>query len=210
MAMMQVFLAGGPVMFPLLLCSMITLAVIIERGLFWWRVRMNHRPDTVARLARNNGATESDSDWGKDVVARVLNAGCQGPVSEATLRMQVAAGKQLSAVGRNLGVLDTMVALAPLLGIFGTVLGIIQSFQLLGEASLTDPVSASRGLAQALITTAFGLAIAMPSLIAFKYFQTKALKLQQAIEERCTELEHALGIASQGLSHRTVPELQHE
>lgn len=210
--MLQIFLAGGPVMYPLLLCSIITLTVIVERGLFWLRVRRNRRPDAVARLARHTGQEElqPSSEMRNDMIGEVLVAGLNGPRAEAPWRMQVAATEKLFAASRNLTLLNTMVALAPLLGIFGTVLGIIQSFQLLGEAAMTDPVSASKGLAQALITTAFGLAIAMPSLIAFKYFQSKALLLQQQIEERTAELEFSLGIATVDSLRSASPELQVE
>lgn len=193
--MMQIFLAGGPVMYPLLLCSVIALAVIIERSLFWLAVARHRQPEMVTRLVQADlddpGASGASL---KDLVAQVLVAGRRGPRMRASLRMQMAAHAVLSRLTRNLAVLSTLVSLAPLLGIFGTVLGIIQSFKLMGGAQLAEPGAASIGLAQALITTAFGLAIAMPSLIAFKFFHLKALKLQHDIEERCTELEHALGI----------------
>jgi len=207
----DIFLAGGPVMYPLLLCSVIALAVIIERSLFWWRIRMNRKPHEVAQLInQRDKSAHLPAAAQRDPVVSVLLAGLEGPLEKASLHMQVAAGKQLTSMCRNLGFLNTMVALAPLLGIFGTVLGIIQSFQLLGEATLADPVAASRGLAQALITTAFGLAIAMPCLVAYKIFQTKVLKLQQMLEENSTELEYSLGLATKIPNLSVAPELQQE
>ena len=80
--------------------------------------------------------------------------------------MQLAAKREVDRMIRYQGTLKIMVSLTPLLGIFGTVLGIIESFSLLGDHALVDPIAASSGLAEALITTASGLAIAMLSLIA--------------------------------------------
>lgn len=204
--MIPVFLAGGPVMWLLLACSVITLAVIIERALFWSRIALDRSPQQSRELRR--GRPLSDAEDSPDPVVRVLASGAGSPDAEASWRMQTAATREIGRACRNLGVLNTMVALAPLLGIFGTVLGIIQSFQLLGEASLADPVAASRGLAQALLTTAFGLAIAMPSLIAFKYFQARAIRLQQEIEEQATALEITRGLERTETARAPAPELQ--
>lgn len=102
--------------------------------------------------------------------------------------MQLSADEAAEIAERNLEMLSTMVTLTPLLGIFGTVLGIIESFQLLGAAPIQDPVAASGGLAKALLTTAFGLAIAMPCLIAHRYFQLRALALRRELERRCNAL----------------------
>jgi len=212
--MIQIFQAGGPVMWPLLLCSVITVAVIIERSLFWSRMAACRRPNAVAALIRkrDRAASGDFAEAERDPVGRILVAGLHGPPAQAPPRMRATAATQLTAMTRYLSLLNTMVALTPLLGIFGTVLGIIQSFQLLGDATLADPVAASRGLAQALITTAFGLAIAMPSLVAFKYFQSKVLEFQQRLETRCTELEYSLGLtegsSEQDLVRTDVPELQ--
>lgn len=192
--MIEIFWAGGPIMLPLLLCSVITLGVITERALYWWRVAASRRTEVVSTFARQGGHVDPETlaEVSKDPVGRVLAAAVQGPAAQANWRMRLAATEQLSAMTRYLVILNTMVALAPLLGIFGTVLGIIQSFQLLGEAALADPIAASRGLAQALITTAFGLAIAMPSLIAYKYFHSRALEFQQALDAHGPELESSL------------------
>ena len=191
----EIFLAGGPVMYPLLLCSVITLAVIIDRTFFWLRHRHSRHPDLVAELCHcaKNGQRASCEDTA-DLIARVLLEGLESTRAEASWRMQQAGALEAAKVTHNLGILNTMVSLAPLLGIFGTVLGIIESFQLLGDAALIDPVAASGGLAQALITTAFGLGIAMPSLIAYTIFQSKAEQLRFQMETHATELELALGL----------------
>ena len=194
--MTEIFLAGGPVMYPLLLCSVITLAVIIDRTFFWLRHGNGRRPDQIADLCTvaTNGQQTVPDGIHADLISRVLVEGLMSTRAEASWRMQQAGAQEAGKMSRHLGVLNTMVSLAPLLGIFGTVLGIIESFQLLGDASLIDPVAASGGLAQALITTAFGLGIAMPSLIAFKIFESKSTRLCYELETCCTELELSLGL----------------
>ena len=194
--MAEIFFAGGPVMYPLLLCSIITLAIIIDRTLFWLRYRNGARPELIAELCNSvrGGSWSRPDDTDADLIARVLIKGLESPPAKAYWCMQQAAAKEAELVSSYLVVLSTMVSLAPLLGIFGTVLGIIESFQLLGDSALIDPVAASGGLAQALITTAFGLGVAMPSLIAYKVFALKSSKLRYELEARCTELELSLGL----------------
>ncbi len=194
--MIEIFYAGGPVMYPLLLCSVITVAIIFERSFFWLRCRNGRRPELITELCSRteNGQQEFSDGINSDIVARVLIEGLESPLSEMSWRLQQAAVREAVEVNRYLDVLNTMVSLAPLLGIFGTVLGIIESFQLLGDASLIDPVAASGGLAQALITTAFGLGIAMPSLIAYQIFQSKSANLRFEMETHATELELSLGL----------------
>lgn len=169
--MLELFRAGGPVMYPLLACSVVAVAVIFERGIFWWRVLSGR----------------------DDVAGRVLAAADEGPRAEAPRRLRLAAEREAAGLQRYLSVLNTMVSLAPLLGIFGTVLGIMDSFRVLDS---TMPETARQGLAQALLTTAFGLAIAMVSLIAYKVFHGRVVRLRHEIEIRSTELEIARGLAA--------------
>jgi len=194
--MIELFLAGGPVMYPLLLCSVIALAIIFERTLFWWQHRNNQRPELINKLCHyaQNRLLNRPDESRPDLIARVLIKGLDCSRSEATWRMQIAAEHEWSQVTRYLVVLSTMVTLTPLLGIFGTVLGVIESFQLLGDPSVIDPLSANSGLAQALVTTAYGLGIAMPCLIAVKIFNSHATKLRCELETCCTELELALDL----------------
>ena len=90
---------------------------------------------------------------------------------------------------RSLSVIDTCVTLSPLLGIFGTVTGIIKSFELLGRSGMTDPHAVSAGIGEALITTAAGLAIAMPSLIFYNFFISKSEHLTFRLEKYAREFE---------------------
>ena len=86
-------------------------------------------------------------------------------------------------------VLDTMITVAPLLGIFGTVIGIIGSFEALGTAGIDQPQAVTAGIAQALITTAAGLGIAILSVFPYNYFNSKVEKAVLNIEKYATSLE---------------------
>ena len=169
--MIELFKAGGPVMVPLLGCSLLTVAVIFERGWYLWRLERG-REAFISRIVATAAGTEG---W------------------KGVRLMRIAAEREAAELGRFLGLLSTMVSLAPLLGIFGTVLGIMETFQFLEPSEAAAPLAAKQGLAQALLTTAFGLAIAMVSLIAWKVFQERISGLRHELEIRCSEVEVALG-----------------
>jgi len=93
----------------------------------------------------------------------------------------------------GLPVLDTIVTMAPLLGILGTVIGIIASFDLLGAAGIEDPKAVTGGIAQALISTAAGLTVALVTLVPFNYFVARTQREAERIARAATQLEIALG-----------------
>lgn len=93
---------------------------------------------------------------------------------------------EIEQTRRGLTVLDTVITLAPLLGILGTVSGIISSFELLGEMGIQDPKAVTSGIAQALLTTAAGLTIAIITLIPYNAFVRKTEKLTAQLEKTCT------------------------
>jgi biopolymer transport protein ExbB len=103
--------------------------------------------------------------------------------------MEAAAVDELKRMRRHLGVLDTMITVAPLLGIFGTVIGIITSFDVLGSTGIEHPQQVTAGIAQALITTATGLGIAILSVFPYNYFNSRVENAAHAIEKHATMLE---------------------
>ena len=100
-----------------------------------------------------------------------------------------ASADEIKRMRRYLGVLDTMITVAPLLGIFGTVIGIINSFELLGSGGIEHPQAVTAGIAQALITTAAGLGIAIFSVFPYNYFSSRVENAILAIEKYATSLE---------------------
>ena len=192
--MIEIFVKGGPVMYPLLACSVIALTVIIERLLFWLRedIRRNQPlVDEVLELCRQGewDTVREKISGSKDYVIRILVTGILHREFSMIKAMESAAAEEVKRMRRYMSVLDTMITVAPLLGIFGTVIGIITSFDLLGASGIEHPEAVTAGIAQALITTASGLGIAILSVFPYNYFNSRVENAVLAIEKYGTSLE---------------------
>jgi len=181
-------------MYPLLACSLVSLTVILERSLFWIREKRradNALVDQVLELARLRKYEEirTNTQGSADYVVRVLVCGLVHREYSLSKAMEMAALEELKRMKTYLPVLDTMITAAPLLGILGTVIGIIHSFDMLGRAGIQDPQAVTTGIAQALITTAAGLLIAIFTLFPYNYFMSKVEKAAVRIEKYATSLE---------------------
>ena len=181
-------------MYPLLACSVIVLGVIIERGMFWLQIearRDRQLVDEVLDLCRLGDweAVRMKVAGCRDFVIKILVAGIVHRHFSLTKAMESASSDELHRMRRYMGVLDTMITVAPLLGIFGTVLGIISSFEMLGAAGIEHPKAVTAGIAQALITTAYGLGIAIFSVFPYNYFNAKVERAALAMEKYATSLE---------------------
>ena len=178
----ETFFKGGPVMYPLLAVLVVAVAVILER-LVWWTVeRARRNPNKLdqvyAALEEGNvGAASSLARGSKDPIIRTVWHGLNHLHSSIEGALEVASGVELQRAGRFMSILDTTITLAPLLGLLGTVTGIMGSFTFVGNADLA-PTKVSGGIAEALIATACGLGIAILTLIFFNFFNSKLAKLQ--------------------------------
>lgn len=192
--MIELFQNGGPVMYPLLLCSVLSLTVIIERTIFWVGVKIRYNQkllDDVLELCRmgNWGEIRKITTHSKNYVTRVLISGILHREYSMIKAMESAAAEEIRKMSRFMGVLDTMITVAPLLGIFGTVLGIIDSFDMLGSTGIEHPQAVTGGIAQALITTASGLGIAIITVFPYNYFNSRIERAAQIIEKYATSCE---------------------
>ena len=192
--MLDLFQQGGIVMYPLIACSVISLTVILERALFWIRDKRNvdgRLVDQVLNLARTREyeKIKQSTQGSADYVVRVLVCGLVHKDYSLSKAMEMAAIEEIKRMKRYLPVLDTMITAAPLLGILGTVIGIIHSFDMLGKAGIQDPQAVTSGIAQALLTTAAGLLIAIFTLFPYNYFMSKVEKAGIRIEKYATSLE---------------------
>ncbi len=192
--MINLFIKGGPIMYPLLICSIIALTVIIERTIFW--IGEDYRRDQA--LVNEVLSLAEQGNWetvrarigsSKDFIIRILVAGILHREFSIAKAMETAASDELDRMRRYLPILDTIITVSPLLGIFGTVIGIILSFEMLGSAGIEEPQAVTAGIAQALITTASGLGIAILSLFPFNYFNSRVEKSATTIEKYATSLE---------------------
>jgi biopolymer transport protein ExbB len=187
------FNQGGPVMWPILLVSIVALTVVIERVFWWggrWMRRDPKRIEKVFTAIENNDVAEASrlSRDSRDPVLRMIWNGLNHQHASLQGALQVAAGIEIKRAGRFLVVMDTLVTLAPLLGLLGTVTGLIKAFGALGGEEIAV-MTVTGGIAEALIATACGLGIAIFALIPFNFFTSRVSNLEFELQTAATNLE---------------------
>jgi len=185
-------------MWPLLFCSVLVLFVVLERFVFWFTIDLQRNQsllDEILELCRQGmwDQVREKVRGSRDYIIRILVIGIVHREYSMSKAMESATTEQLQKMGRFMGILDTMITVAPLLGILGTVIGIIDSFEILGTSGIDDPRAVTGGIAQALITTATGLAIAIFSVFPFNYFRSRLRRAAHGIEQYATSLEIVYG-----------------
>jgi biopolymer transport protein ExbB len=182
---------GGPVMVPLLVCSVLALAAVFERSWFWWRSRERGEADRVLVAVGREQWDEAlgFADASRSPVARVLAAGIRHRNPAPALAMETAAQEEAVRLNRYLPILDTIITLSPLLGLLGTVTGMIGSFGIMAAAGMNEPHAVTGGVAEALIATASGLAVAIAALVPYNYFLRRAERTLEEIERYGSRLE---------------------
>lgn len=223
--MWELVKAGGWLMAPIVLCSILALGIIIERSLRLRTARVapaNLANQVIAELHRHpfNGDSLHElarrSPLGDVLATGIRFAG--GGLDYMQMQMQTRASTRIHELEKNLNLLGTIGQIAPLLGLLGTVLGIIEAFMAVNSGGATDPAMLAAGISQALITTAAGMVVAVPALVAYRYYQRKVIDLAVAMEAQASLLTQALlGPHAQGervgeayTAHETFPVLQGE
>ena len=184
------FIQGGIFMWPILLFSLLALAVIIERFIVFQKAKINVNEFlTKIRKAllvnRNVKEAIKVCEQYRGPVASVIKAGLlrYGHDREDIEKtIENAALYELDRLERRLSILATTANVEPMLGFLGTVSGMIKSFGTLATQGLSNPGAVAAGISEALITTAAGLIIAIPAQIAFNYFTTKVTRYVRDIE----------------------------
>ena len=197
--MWELVYAGGWLMAPIVLCSVIALVIIFERAI---RLRAHKIvPQGLAEVLLKKidqgqlGEQElrqiqHASPLGDILATGILSAGAG--LESMTLQMQSRASTQIHRLENNLNLLGTIGNVAPLLGLLGTVLGIIESFLAVNAGGTTDPALLAGGISQALITTAAGMLVAIPALVAYRHYQRKIVDLAVEMEAQASRLTHGL------------------
>jgi biopolymer transport protein ExbB len=187
------FRKGGPIMWPILIVSVIGLTVVIER-IFWWTGRWFRRDPkriekvfTAIEVGDVAEASRLSRD-SRDPVLRMMWNGLNHQHASLQGALQVAAGIEIKRAGRFLVVMDTLVTLAPLLGLLGTITGLIRSFSFLGNEEVAV-AAVTGGIAEALIATACGLGIAIFALVPFNFFTSRVSNLEFELQTAATNLE---------------------
>ena len=194
-----IIIKGGPVMAPLLLCSVIALAVVIERFFFWRKITARQAVEEMLALVERGDITKA-SRLGREIespLGRVLASGLAHCNPSPTKALEVAAQKEVPVLKQRLVILDTIITLAPLLGLLGTVTGMIGSFGIMSQVGIGQPHAVTGGVAEALIATATGLLIAILTLVPYNYFTSRAEREMEEIEYFASRLELALGEAGE-------------
>jgi biopolymer transport protein ExbB len=195
----QFFLKGGPIMWPILICALVAVAVVGERTFWWWRESRKREPEKMEKLLAALENADFDaaiqiSEGSEDPVIRMIHRGLSHVHTSMQGALQLAAGVELEQAGRFLTVMDTLVTLAPLLGLLGTVTGLMRAFLHVGSSELAVE-AVTGGIGEALIATACGLGIAIFSLIPFNYFTGKLTRLQFEMETAATNVEVMVNVA---------------
>jgi biopolymer transport protein ExbB len=198
---------GGWMMIPLALCSLVAVTVIIERFCFFRRIGAPDRAEEVIGFARKGRLEEAAGlihgvigEGNKSAslpVLRVLSAGLDHPFEPAGA-MEAAGVAEVSSMKRGLVALDTIITLSPLLGLLGTIMGMMNAFNVMAAAGLGQPHAVTGGVAEALVCTAAGISIAAVTLIPYNYFLARVEQGTDVIETYATRLELAMNACGRG------------
>jgi biopolymer transport protein ExbB len=170
---------------------LISLALTIERIVFWLQLKSKRIVSEILGLVEA-GEFDKAITLGKESrhpIARVLSAGLAHRNPAPAKAMEAAAQREIPVLKSRLGALDTIITLAPLLGLLGTVVGMIGSFDIMSETGMGQPHAVTGGVAEALIATATGLLIAILTLIPYNYFSSRVEKEMDAMEHFSSSLE---------------------
>lgn len=181
-------------MLPLAICSVTAVAVILER-FFFFRCfgTASSTAEKILIMVDENRVDEAKAVAKKTTfpLIRILSAGLEHRANPAKA-MEAAGVIELTAMRRGLPVLDTIVTLSPLLGLLGTIIGMIDSFQIMAVSGTGQPHAVTGGVAEALIATATGISVAVIALIPYNYFLAHIEKETEVIEHYATRLEMVL------------------
>lgn len=197
--MFEIIKAGGWVMIPITLCSILSLAIIGER--FWSLQQKRVVPKGLipqiwkwvkeGRLDKNKlNALRNNSALGKILAAGLVNLHQDREMMKASI--EEASGQVIHELERYLNTLATIAEISPLLGLLGTVTGLIRMFAAIGEVGLGNPMVLSSGMAEALITTAAGLFVAIPSYVCYRYFRGLIDELVLMMEQEALKMVDVL------------------
>jgi biopolymer transport protein ExbB len=190
-------------MIPLAICSVVAVTIIIDRFMFFKRISVTHRAEEVIGLIRKGHMDEALSIVDETAnasgvlvlpIMKILSVGITHR-SEPGGAMEAAGIAELSVMKRGLVALDTIITLSPLLGLLGTIIGMIGSFNIMATTGLGQPHAVTGGVAEALIATASGITVAVITLIPYNYFLNRVEQEADVIETYATRLELALNAA---------------
>ncbi len=188
--MIDFFIRGGPLMYPILLCSVIGWAIFMERIVAFIKVRRGLAPlqkeihnylqmDTAEKAVKL--CEQKKSPLAKILLVVLKNRGSQRSYLKSLA--EEVGEREAVALQRYLGLLGTIANITPLLGLLGTVLGMIKAFNVIATEGMGTPATLGGGISEALITTAAGLTIAVPLILLHRYLSSRSERLVLELEE---------------------------
>lgn len=198
--MLELFQKGGPLMYPILLCSIMAMAIFFER--LWTFFRVGRGRDELVReveqLVLKGRIDEaivvcqrSDTPLSRILLAALRAHGRTRDQIKTVV--EETGGRESAPLERFLGLLGTLATISPLLGLLGTVLGMIRAFTVIATAGMGTPETLGGGISEALITTAAGLSVAIPTILLHKYLSSRLDHMVLKMEESSLHLVDLLG-----------------
>lgn len=194
--MWELFKAGGWLMLPLFVCSIVTVAIVIERF-----IRLKHnmvfpkqlkiQPNTVPEIIERH--LQHSVEDANSTLGRILQTALTFQHENdhfAKAQIEAVAAEEITHLERHINLLGTISTVSPLLGLLGTVIGIIESFLMVDMGSNASPTLMIPGISKALIATAMGMVVAIPALVAYRYFHRLVQEYVGELEQQAT-LFHA-------------------
>lgn len=188
--MIEIFVRGGPLMYPILVCSVIGWAIFMERLYAYFRVRtaLVSQQQKVIDLLHQEHADEAVEFCRQQVspltkILLVVLKTRGGTRAHLKALAEEIGEREAVGLQRYLGLLGTIANISPLLGLLGTVLGMIKAFNVIATEGMGTPATLGGGISEALITTAAGLSVAVPMILLHRYLTSRAERLVLELEE---------------------------
>jgi len=198
--MWEIMQKGGLVMWPIALCSVVAVVIIVERLIYFRRIRVdeqrliNRLKSTIAKGHHDEALAICETN--PSPVANLMRVGIEHRDDEPTLLRESildAANMEIPRLERFLSALGTVANISTLLGLLGTVTGNIRAFGVFGSSGgISDPEVLAKGISEALITTAAGLFVSIPTVIFYNYLVTKVNHIIIRLENRVNDMVHLL------------------
>jgi len=198
--MIDLIVKGGIFMYPIIFCSIVALAIFFER--LWFLRRKQIIPKGLIRkieqLLKNRNISDAILLCQNDMssTAKIFLAGLKNTKNGMFLvkeAVEQRGSREAMVLEKNVGILSTISNLAPLLGLLGTVSGMIKTFNAISVQGIGNPAPLAEGIAEALITTATGLCVAIPTLVCYRFLKDKAGSIIFQMEEHSIRLVELVG-----------------
>ncbi|NLL61382.1 MAG: MotA/TolQ/ExbB proton channel family protein [Candidatus Atribacteria bacterium] len=199
--MFELFYKGGVLMYPIFFCSLLAIAIFFERMFFLRSIKTSTRKfsNRICDLIRKGNINYAITACRKNyspisqiILAALLKYG--GTRDEIKEAIEDTANQEIIVLEKNLPILATIGNIAPLLGLLGTVFGMIKGFQVISIVGVGNPEALAGAISEALLTTAFGLSVAIPTIVAYNYLSNRVERQIREMEASSTEILDLLSV----------------